>query len=63
LLKTRTVNTLAAGTSNGPVTTTITLPTMHGTYYMIACTNYNNAVVETTNTNNCTASSNAMLVP
>jgi len=64
LLKTRTVNTLAAGASNGPVTTTITLPAMHGTYYMIACANYNYAygVVETNYANNCTASA-PMLVP
>jgi hypothetical protein len=56
LLKTRTVNTLAAGSSNGPVTTTITLPTnLNGTYYMIACANYSNAVVETNSSNNCTA--------
>jgi hypothetical protein len=63
LLKTRTVAALASGASNGPVTTTITLPmNLNGTYYMIACTNYNNAVVETTYTNNCTASA-PMQVP
>jgi kumamolisin len=57
LLKTRTVSTLAAGASSGPITTTITLPTnLNGTYYMIACANYNNSVVETSYSNNCTAS-------
>ncbi len=64
LLKTRAIGTLAAGASNGPVTTTMTLPTnLNGTYYIIACANYNNGVVEaTTNTNNCTASA-PMAVP
>ncbi len=64
LLKTRAIGTLAAGASSGPVTTTMTLPTnLNGTYYIIACANYNNGVVEAaTNTNNCTASA-PMLVP
>ena len=56
LLKTRTVSSLASGASNGPVTTAITLPTnLSGTYYLIACANYANTVVETNYSNNCTA--------
>jgi hypothetical protein len=56
LLKTRAIGTLAGGASSGPVTTTITLPTIHGTYYMVACANYNDSVVETNYSNNCTPS-------
>jgi subtilase family serine protease len=62
LLKTRTVSSLASGASSGPVTTNITLPTIHGTYYMIACADYNDTVVETSYSNNCTASA-PMQVP
>jgi len=62
LLKTRIVPSLASGASSGPVTTTITLPTIHGTYYMIACANYADTDVETSYSNNCTASA-PMQVP
>jgi hypothetical protein len=51
------LNALAAGASSGPIPTTFTLPTnLNGTYYMITCANYNNAVVETNSSDNCTAS-------
>ncbi len=50
------MSSLASGASNGPVTTTITLPTnLSGTYFLIACADYSDAVVETTFSNNCTA--------
>ncbi len=45
-------------------TTTLTLPAnLAGTYYVIACANYNNGIVESNTANNCTASPNTMLVP
>ena len=48
---------LSVGASSGPVTTTLTLPTsLNGTYYVIACANYNGRIVESNTTNNCTAS-------
>ena len=53
----RSVVALAAGANSGPVTTTLTLPTNlgSGNYYVIACANYNLNLMETTTTNNCTA--------
>ncbi len=61
----RSVGSLNPGASSGPVTTTLTLPanTSAGVYYVIACANFNNAVTESNTANNCTASSNTMLVP
>ena len=53
----RYVGVLAATAVSGPVTTTLTLPNnLSGTYYVIACANYNNAVVESNTANNCSAS-------
>ena len=58
LFGSRSVGALAVGASSGPVTTTVTLPTnLNGPYYVIACANYNNAVVETNYANNCMTSS------
>lgn len=61
----RNVGTLASAGTSGPVTTTFTLPasTPAGTYHVIACANYNNSIVESNTANDCTASSNTMLVP
>jgi hypothetical protein len=61
----RYVGTLNASTSSGAVTTTLTLPSSMsgGNYYVIACANYNNGIVESNSANDCTASSNTMLVP
>jgi hypothetical protein len=60
----RSVPALSGGASSGPVTTTLTLPkSLAGTYYVIACANYNNVITESNTANNCTASSNTMLVP
>jgi sugar lactone lactonase YvrE len=53
----RYVPALSAGASSGPVTTTFTLPTnLSGTYYLMACANYNNGISESNTSNNCTAS-------
>ncbi len=53
----RYVGVLAPAAVSGPVTTTLTLPNnLSGTYYVIACANYNNAVVESNMANNCSAS-------
>lgn len=50
----RYVGTLSAGASSGPVTTTLTLPTsLSGTYYVIACADYNKAVAESDAVHNC----------
>ncbi len=55
VLGTNLVNSLAAGANSGAVTTTFTLPlNLNGAYYPIACANYNDAVVETTYSDNCT---------
>ena len=61
----RSIGTLSAGASSGPVTTTLTLPTSTsgGTYYVIACANYTGTLVESNAINDCTTSSNTMLVP
>jgi trimeric autotransporter adhesin len=61
----RYVGGVSAGASSAPATTTLTLPasTSAGTYHVIACANYNGTLVESNTTNNCTASSNTMLVP
>ncbi len=57
ILGTRSVPALASGNSSGPVSTTLTLPlNLYGNYYLMACANYNNAVVETNTANNCTSS-------
>jgi hypothetical protein len=49
---------LAAGANSGPATLTLTLPqNLNGTYYLMACANYNDAVVETNYNNDCAASS------
>jgi MBG domain-containing protein/Big-like domain-containing protein/VCBS repeat protein/CARDB protein len=53
----RSAAAVSAGTISGPVTTTLTVPTsMNGTYYVIACTNYNYGITESNTANNCTAS-------
>src|SRR6266702_1238589 len=53
----RSIASLAAGASSGPVTTTVTLPTnLSGNYYVIACADGYNSVVETDDANNCRAS-------
>ena len=61
----RSIGTVNAAGTSGPVTTTLTLPasTSAGTYYVIACANYNNGLVESNTANNCKASANTMLVP
>jgi sugar lactone lactonase YvrE len=61
----RYVGTLNAGANSGAVTTTLTLPASMtgGNYYVIACANYSNGITESNTANNCTASSNTMLVP
>jgi hypothetical protein len=61
-LSARIVPALAVnGTSTG--TTTLTLPPgMMGTYYIVACANGNNAVPESNQTNNCSASASFTVV-
>ena len=61
----RYVGALNGGANSGAVTTTLTLPanTSGGNYYVIACANYNNGITESNTSNDCTASSNTMLVP
>src|SRR5208283_4192022 len=47
---------LVAGASSGPVTTPVTLPfNLSGSYYIIACADYLNQVVESNEANNCLA--------
>jgi hypothetical protein len=59
----RFVNGLGAAAVSGPVTTTMTIPaTVKGTYYLLACADYNNVVAESNETNNCSASSVTMQV-
>ena len=56
LLGTRSVPALVSGSSSGPVNTTLTLPgNLNGNYYIMACANYNNQIVESNTANNCTA--------
>ena len=51
----RYVGTLSVGASAGPVTTTLTLPVnLNGTYYVMACANYNGGIAESNTVNNCT---------
>jgi subtilase family serine protease len=53
----RYIGVLSPGGTSGPATTTLTLPTnLSGTYYLIVCANYNNGIVETSTSNNCTTS-------
>lgn len=57
MLGSRSVPALATGISSGPVNTNLTLPlNLSGTYYIIACADDTNAVVESYENNNCTAS-------
>ena len=51
----RQVSALSPGGSTGPVTTTVTLPAITGTYYLMACANYGSEVLETNTANNCAA--------
>jgi len=55
LLGSRSVPALAAsGTSVGTVNVTVSASTATGTYYIVACANDTNTVVESNTTNNCT---------
>jgi len=57
MLGSRSVPALATGVNSGPVNTNLTLPlNLSGTYYIIACADDTNAVVESYENNNCTAS-------
>jgi subtilase family serine protease len=59
----RAVPALAPGaTHTGTVTVTIPAGFALNTYYLLACTDNQNAVVETNETNNCTASINTVIV-
>ncbi len=59
----RTVPALAAGASHsGTVTVTIPAATPLNTYFLLACADGPNTVVETNETNNCTASSTTVTV-
>ena len=60
---TRSVASLAAGTtSSGNVTLTIPAGTASGAYWLLACADDLNAVAETSETNNCLASSSQVQV-
>jgi hypothetical protein len=53
----RFVGALASGASSGPATTSVILPTnAKGTYFILACANGNNALVESNTANDCNAS-------
>ncbi len=53
----RTISSLAASASSGPVTTTYTIPTTtSGAFYVVACANDTNTVDESSTANNCVAS-------
>ena len=57
----RSLASLAAGSSSGPVTTSLTLPgNLSGNYYLIACADGGNSVLENNETNNCLASAFAV---
>jgi subtilase family serine protease len=57
LTGTRSVAALApAGTSTGTVTVTVPPNTVVGLYYLLACADDMNSVIETDETNNCAAS-------
>ena len=59
----RSVPSLAIG-ANSMGTTSETLPggVADGSYYVVACADYNNAVGETNETNNCSASTGSVLI-
>lgn len=57
LVATRSIAKLAAGEVSGPANTTFTVPSYSdGAYYLVACANDTNTVVESVNANNCAAS-------
>ena len=59
----RAVPTLAAGgTHSGTVTVTIPAATPPNTYFLLACADGPNTVVETNETNNCTPSGTTVAV-
>jgi hypothetical protein len=59
----RSMGSLAAGASS-TATTSMTLPTnIIGTYYVLACANGNNGVVESNTANDCTASGAFVVTP
>jgi subtilase family serine protease len=60
----RTVGPLAAGASNGPFTTTATVPagTLQGSYYLLACADDKLNIGESNEKNNCRASTTAVMV-
>jgi len=54
LLGSRSVSSLGAGASSGPVNTTVTLPaSAGGKYYVLACANDTNTVADSNPANNC----------
>jgi MBG domain/Bacterial Ig-like domain (group 3)/MBG domain (YGX type)/CARDB/Kelch motif len=56
-LAVRSVPALASTVSSGPISTTLTLPAnLAGTYYVLACADDAASVLESNETNNCTAS-------
>ena len=60
----RAVPGLAAGATSPPGTVTVTIPstTLLNTYVLLACADDLNTVVETIETNNCTASATGVTV-
>ena len=52
----------AGGTHSGTVTVTIPAATSPNTYFLLACADAPNTVVETNETNNCTPSSTTVTV-
>ncbi len=59
----RAITSLAAGaTSYGTESVTVPSGTASGTYYLLACSDYGNAVAESNETNNCLASSSTVLI-
>ena len=59
----RSVSSLTAGkTSSGNVTVTIPAGTLAGTYYLLACADDQNVVVELNETNNCLSSAGTVIV-
>jgi len=62
---TRTIGSLAAGASNGPTNTTLTVPvsTPNGTYYVCAMADTINVVTEANETNNTACTATTIIVP